>query len=133
MQTEEAALRRKILGNWYFDVLTWTFNEDGTGVIDIPELGEQPATKREFSYSVSGDATNIFMTMDWSDSDTSYFWLTVNDSSSIILQGASDTDAIKLTRTFDASNCPVTEKIVSNAMAVFSGSIVSEILPAVSS
>ena len=128
IQAHEASLMRKFLGAWYFDVLVWTFNEDGTGLVDIPELGDQPATQKEFSYSLSGDITNMLMELDWTDDTTAYFWPTLNTDGSITLKNANDTQPIKLTRTFDIDNCPISEQIISAGMGVFSGSIFSDIL-----
>ena len=129
IKSEEMANMRRFLGNWYFDVLLWTFNDDGTGVMNIPELGQQPATQRTFTYSISGDAENLLMTLDWSDSETTYFWPTINDDGSITLKNGGDSESITLTRKFDKSNCPLTKEILSNTIGVLSGSIFSEILP----
>lgn len=129
IQAQEASLARKFLGNWYFDVLTWSFNDDGTGSIDIPKLGDQPATKREFSYSVAGNHTDMMITFEWSDGRTSYFYPTFNDDGSMVLQTAGNLEAIKLTRIFDIANCPMSQEIISNGIGVLSGSIFSDILP----
>lgn len=128
-QAKEAALIRRFLGSWYYDVFIWTFNGDGTGDIDIPELGDQPATKRKFSYSASGDDAKTMIIIEWEDSEISFYWPTIDESGAMILQGASGTEPIKLTRIFDIDNCPISEAIIANGIGVLSGSIFSDILP----
>ena len=128
LQEENSIITRNFLGNWYFDVLIWSFNSDGTGVIDIPELGDQPASKRNFSYTVTGNETNLLLTMNWSDSETSFFWPTINNDGSITLTNDNELGEIKLTRTFDLNNCPISNEIIENGMGVLSGSMFSEIL-----
>lgn len=124
IEAQEASRMRQFLGTWYFDLTTWTFNEDGTGIFDIPEVGGQPATKREFTYSVTGDTTETMLTINWSDtSDTVFFWPKINGGSSIMLN-----DAVKLTRQFDPNNCPVSMQIIQNGIGVFSGSMFYDIL-----
>lgn len=128
-EAKEAMRRRRFLGVWYYDVLTWTFNEDGTGVWDIPELGDQPAEKREFTYSVKEDGDYLCLTIDWPDSDYWMLFPTFNADGSMSLMGAGQTEpAMKWTRTFDADNCPVTQQIISNGMGVLSGSMFSDML-----
>ncbi|MDE6259639.1 MAG: DUF4315 family protein [Oscillospiraceae bacterium] len=131
LQAKEAARMRRFLGLWYLDVLTWTFNEDGTGVIDMPELGDQPATTREFTYSVTDDPTDdtyLCLMLDWEDGDTSYFYPEFDTDGSMSLKGFDSSEVMKLTRTFDIDNCPISEQIISAGMGVFSGSIFSDIL-----
>lgn len=131
-EAKEALRRRRFLGSWYFDVLLWTFSEDGIGLLDIPKLGDQPAEKKNFSYTVhddAGDPTFLNLIIDWGDGRTSYFYPTFNEDGSMILEGIGNVDPMKLTRTFDIDNCPVTESIISNQTGVFTGSIFSEILP----
>lgn len=130
IQAQESALKRRFLGNWYFDVLVWTFNDDGTGIIDIPEVGEQPATKRSFSYQVTGDLSDsdILMTIDWSDAETSYYHTTIDEYGSIYFRGAGNSDYIKLNRSFDVNNCPISAKGIASGMSVFTGSIFNDIL-----
>jgi len=132
LEAKEALRKRRFIGNWYFDVLVWTFNEDGTGVIDIPKLGDQPATKQEFSYTIyddSSDSTYVCLVIDWDDSRTSYFYPTFNADGSMTFEMAGGSDSLTLTRTFDIDNCPISEAIIANQMGVFTGSIFSEILP----
>ena len=134
VQAKKELVTRSLLGTWYFDVLTWTFDEDGTGIIDIPKLGDQPATTREFSYSLTIDmegteVTYMCLMLDWPDGRTSYFYPTANDGGSIILEGTGGTEAIRLTRTFDIDNCPMSEAIIANGIGVLSGSIFNDILP----
>lgn len=131
IQAKEAARMRRFLGMWYFDVLTWTFNEDGTGVIDIPKLGDQPATTRKFTYSVSDDSsdpTYLCLTLDWEDGHTSYFYPEFKTDGSVSLKGFDDSEVMKLTRKFDANNCPISTQIIQNGIGVMSGSMFSEIL-----
>ena len=133
IQAQENALMRKFFGCWYFDLLIWTFNEDGSGVIDIPELAGQPASTRKFTYSVSlveGDHADMMITMEWQDSETtSYFLVTENEDSSLVLKGIGGSDTIRLTRTFESSNCPITQAIIAQEVSVLTGSIVYDILP----
>lgn len=134
VQAKKEFVTRSFLGTWYFDVLTWTFNEDGTGVIDIPKLGDQPATTRNFSYSLTVDmdgteVTYMCLMLDWPDGKTAYFYPTIDVDGSITLAGIDGSDAIKLTRTFDLDNCPMSTAIIANGLSVISGSIFSDILP----
>lgn len=132
LQAKEAANLRRFLGTWYFDVFVWTFDEDGTGVLDIPKLGNQPASKREFSYTVSddsSDSTYLCLILDWDDSRTSYFYPTFNADGSITFETIGGSDALLLTKAFDINNCPVSTAIIANQISVFTGSIFSEILP----
>lgn len=128
-KAKEKTLMRDFLGSWYYDVLVWTFNEDGTGNLDIPKLADNPAEKRDFTFKVSDDNSSMMLTIDWTDGRISFFWPTVNLDGSITLQGAKGSEPVKLTRQFDASNCPITEKIIENELGVLSGSIFSNIIP----
>lgn len=129
MQNQTEAQRRLLLGTWYYDVLTWTFRSDGTGTIDIPELGDQPATQQEFSYSVTINDSTVMVTFDWTDGRTSYFFPTFHPNGSMTLETSGGSDPITLTRTFDPNNCPISEEIIANGIGVWTGSIFSEILP----
>lgn len=131
---KEALLRRRFLGNWYYDVMVWTFNDDGTGTLDIPELGDQPAETRKFSYSVSNigieeSDEELNMNIDWDDADwgTWYCYPTFDSDGAMNLNLLSGSQ-MKLTRTFDENNCPVTMEIISRGMSVFSGSMFNDIL-----
>lgn len=131
-EAKEAARRKRFLGTWYYDVTTFTFNDDGTGIWDIPEVGNQPAEQREFSYSVNDNGGNggyWILTIDW---DVSDYWLLFpefNADGSMSLMGASQSEAImKWTRNFDPDNCPITAQIISTGIGVFSGSIFSDML-----
>ena len=131
MKAKEDAIKRRCIGAWYFDVLIWTFNEDGTGVIDIPELGDQPASKMEFTYDIIVDlSTNTaeLIVITWDDGRESYHWPELNSDGSMTLKGTADSEPIKLTRQFDPDNCPLTEEIISSAMGVWDGSIVQKFL-----
>lgn len=129
IQNQTEAQRRLLLGTWYFDVLTWTFRSDGSGVIDIPKLGEQPATQQEFSYSVTINGPTIMVTFDWADGRISYFFPTFHPDGSMTLETSGGAEPITMTRTFDPSNCPISEEIIANGIGVWTGSIFSEILP----
>ena len=120
IEAQKAAYRRQFLGTWYFDLTVWTFNNDGTGVWDIPEWGDQPAVRREFSYSASENVLEI----EWADTEqTVFFWPKINDDGSIMLN-----DNVKLTRYFDADNCPVTTEILSNVYDVMTGQMFYDFL-----
>lgn len=131
-EAKEAARRRRFLGIWYYDVLTWTFNEDGTGVWDIPKLGNQPAEKRAFTYEVDdnhGIDDYLCLTLNWDDSDYWVLYPTFNADGSMSLKGIGQSEPVmKWTRTFDADNCPVTAQIISTEMGVFTGSMFSDML-----
>lgn len=127
-EAKEAARRRRFLGTWYYDVLTWTFNEDGTGIWDIPRLGNQPAEKREFTYKVY-DEDNLMLNIEWKDSSYWLLFPTFNADGSMSLRGVTQSDPVmKWTKTFDPNNCPLTEQIISNQMGVFTGSVFSDML-----
>lgn len=131
-EAKETMRRRRFLGVWYYDVLTWTFNEDGTGIWDIPELGDQPAEKRKFTYSVAdngGAGDYLCLTIDWDDSDYWMLFPTFNADGSMSLMGAGQTEPVmKWTRTFDADNCPISAKIISNGIDVISGRMFYDML-----
>ena len=129
---KKAILMRKFLGTWYYDVLEWTFNEDGTGIIDIPALGNQPATQQKFTYMVSddpGDVTYLCLIIDWDETRTSYYYPVFNSDGSIVLRDAGDSELAKLTRVFDLNNCPISTAIIQNGIGVMTGSIFDDILP----
>lgn len=131
-EAKETMRRRRFLGVWYYDVLTWTFNEDGTGIWDIPELGDQPAEKRKFTYSVAdngGAGDYLCLTIDWDDSDYWMLFPTFNADGSMSLMGAGQTEPVmKWTHTFDADNCPISAKIISNGIDVISGRMFYDML-----
>lgn len=131
-KAKQEVLLRKFLGTWYYDVLTWTFNEDGTGIIDIPEIGEHPASTKEFTYTISGNAndpTYLCLIIDWDDYETSYYYPTFNADGSMLLKGIGSSDPIKFTRTFDITNCPISEAIIKGIYNVISGSFIYDFLP----
>ena len=133
-EAQKTALMRNLLGIWYFDVFTWKFNEDGTGSIEIPKLGDQPATTREFSYSLdvspSETPSNDLLIMEWEDNNTSYHRVKMNGDGSMTLDSiVTGVDDVRLTRTFDRNNCPVSEAIIANGIGVLSGSIFYDLLP----
>jgi len=128
---KENAIKRRCLGIWWFDFLTWTFNDDGTGVLDIPEMTNQPAIKMEFTYEVIVDLetnTAELIVIAWDDGRESYHWPAFNSDGSMTLKGTADSEPIKLTRQFDPDNCPLTQEILANSMSVLTGSIVRDYL-----
>lgn len=54
---------------------------------------------------------------------------TFETDGSMTLEFIDDSEPIRLTRTFDISNCPISEEIISNGIGVLSGSIFSDLLP----
>lgn len=132
-EAKKAALMRNLLGTWYFDVFTWKFNEDGTGSIEIPKLGDQPATTREFSYSLDispSETSKELLIMEWEDNNTSYHKVKMNGDGSMTLDSVvAGVDDVRLTRKFDRNNCPVSEAIIANGIGVLSGSIFYDLLP----
>ena len=131
-EAKEAARRRRFLGTWYYDVVTWTFNEDGTGVWDIPEVGDQPAEKREFTYSVDDDGgtgEHLCLTIDWNDLDYWMLFPTFNADGSMAIRGVGQSEPVMTwTRVFDPDNCPITAQIISNGIGVISGRMFYDIL-----
>ena len=124
----EEALRRRFLGSWFFDVTTWTFNEDRTGVVDIPKVGDGTAEQWEFTYRVSEHMFGL----------DANIWFTFSDGLSIFTgaefgnrSGGSiyfDTLEMTLTRNFDLTNTPITSQMVSDAMSVITGQFVEDLL-----
>lgn len=134
VQAQKASVRNSFLGTWYFDVLTWTFNDDGTGVLDIPKLGDQPASTREFTYlidlSLDGlDVTYVCLIVDWNEGSTSYFYPERSLSGEVFLTGSTGSDSIKLTRDFDPGNCPISAAILSANLGLLTGTMFSDLLP----
>lgn len=131
-EAKEAARMSKILGLWYFDVLTWTFNEDKTGIINIPEIGDQPATAREFTFELPyyGDNDpNPVIIIDWGNGNTSIYSIIFEADGSMKLKTPVDPEPLKFTRSFDASNCPFSAAIIESGMSVISGSMFSKFFP----
>lgn len=129
-KAKEAARIRRFLGMWYFDLLTWTFNEDGTCVIDIPALANQPAATLEYTYTVTddpNDPTYLCLMLDWEDG-TSYFYPEFAKDGSISLKGIYGSEVMKLTRQFDMNNCPISTEIVKTGLDVLSGRMFYDIL-----
>ena len=131
-EAKEAQRMSKLLGLWYFDVLTWEFNKDKTGIINIPEIGDQPATTREFTFELPyyGDNDpNPILIIDWGNGDTGIYSIKFEADGSMILKAPSDPDPLKFTRSFDASNCPISTAIIESGMSVISGSMFSKFFP----
>lgn len=131
MKAKENAIKRRCLGLWWFDFLTWTFNDDGTGVLDIPEMTNQPAIKMEFTYEIIVDLetnTAELIVITWDDGRETYHWPVFNSDGSMTLKGTVDSQPIKLTRQFDPNNCPLSMEILANNMSVIDGSIVRDFL-----
>lgn len=123
IQAQEASLRRNFLGMWYFDITTWTFNEDGTGLLDIPEVANQPAEQREFTYSATEGGDDLLLAIDWADGGTAFFSAKMNGDGSITLG-----DDLKLTRLFDMSNCPISTQMIQTGLDVFTGRMFYDML-----
>ena len=131
-EAKEAQRMSKLLGLWYFDVLTLEFNKDKTGIINIPEIGDQPATTREFTFELPyyGDNDpNPILIIDWGNGDTGIYSIKFEADGSMILKAPSDPDPLKFTRSFDASNCPISTAIIESGMSVISGSMFSKFFP----
>lgn len=129
----QRSLYNKIIGNWYFDVFVWNFDEEGRGYLDIPKLGETPAESRKFSYtltrSIVDNDDNIDLTIDWDDGRISYFAVKFETDGSVLLENLSpDKATVILTRKFEIGNCPVSTAIIQNNMNVVTGSIFEDIL-----
>ena len=124
IQAKEASLRRKFLGTWYFDITTWTFNEDGTGVLDIPDVANQPAEQREFTYSVTETAGDwLLLNIDWEGQGSAFYEAKTSKDGSITLG-----DDLKLTRQFDATNCPLSTQMIQTGLDVFTGRMFYDML-----
>jgi len=130
VEARKTVKMRKFLGIWYFDLITWTFNEDGTCIIDIPELANQPAATLEYTYSISddrNDPTYLCLMLD-SEKGTSYFYPEFTTDGSISLKGADGSEVMKLTRQFDMNNCPISTQIIQNGIDAFTGRMFYDML-----
>jgi len=124
IQAKEASLRRKVLGTWYFDITTWTFNEDGTGLLDIPEVANQPGEQRKYTYSATETAGDEWMLdIDWEGKGSAFFLAKTNKDGSITLG-----DDLKLTRQFDMDNCPISTQMIQTGLDVFTGRMFYDML-----
>ena len=136
-EARKNAIKQSFLGSWYYDVLIWTFNEDGTGLLDIPEIGDSPAEQRAFEYelSIDGGGDGYIMLMiefsnDAPSSAPAYFIPTFNIDGSLTLESPiGDSDPILLTRNFDIDNCPLTKQIIESGFGILTGSAFEDILP----
>jgi ubiquitin len=124
-QAFDSMIMRRLLGTWYFDVTTWTFNEDGTGIIDIPAVGG-PASQIPFKIlGISETSTDmdafIWFDMEGIPEEIHLFAEFGNRSGgSVTLHGVLGVEPFILTRTFDISNMPSTGQLMRDALSVFS-------------
>jgi len=63
-----------------------------------------------------------------SDKGTSYFYPEFATDGSVSLKGIDGSEAMKLTRQFDMSNCPISTQIIQTGMDVFTGRIFYDML-----
>jgi hypothetical protein len=108
-------LHRRFLGTWHFDASLWHFNDDGTGVVDIPALGINPQVYLPFTFEVMEapigyDAVLIMHYADeWETLGGTSAMLWVNfgtrSGGSMELGGGGREPAL-LTRMFDINNTP---------------------------
>lgn len=125
-ESKKQALMSRLSGNWYFDLTIWTFNNDGTGVLYIPKVGNGKEQNRKFKYTVDDGGYDDIMFIDikFLDNGKKYEYEAVlNKNGSMVLD-----DSIKLTRTFEIDNCPLTEKMIENNLKVITGDLVDEML-----
>lgn len=125
---EKSILIDDIKGTWYFDLTTWTFETDGTGNLNIPAVGPGKEVNRKFKYDVNNTMqyNTILLTLEFLDDGTeSGFFVKKNPNGSLTFVDSQ----IKLTRTFDIGNCPMTKEIIENNYKVLSGDIINEWLP----
>lgn len=130
VKAQEAARMRRFLGMWYFDLITWMFNEDGTCVIDVPELAHQPAATLEYTYTILDDRNDpsfLCLMLD-SEKGTSYFYPEFAMDGSMSLKGIDGSEVMKLTRQFDMNNCPISTEIIKTGVDVISGRIFYDML-----
>ena len=124
------ALIRKFIGTWYFDVTTWTFNQDGTGVIDIPEIFGNPEEQMHFTYTVMehmyGKDANIAFT--FPDGTTLFSGAEFGNRSggSVILDGFAED--LLFTREFDMNNAPYTTQAMKDGYSIVTGQAAEAIL-----
>jgi len=127
-QVERTALARKnrFIGTWYWDVTTWTFNQDGTGVIDVPAHGGHPADQREFTFFVidplDREESDAVISLEFEHYDGVYVYHATfgpQSGGSVTLRGRPDRDPLLLTRWFDLNNTPVTSYILEQGLALF--------------
>lgn len=118
----EAALVRRFLGEWCWDVMIWRFNDDGTGVIDIPAFGKFPADKKEFDFTVSenSEVGDAFLNISWADGKQSMYFATFgNESGGSVTLAPHGGSTILLTRSYDMSNSPITDEILQEGADLF--------------
>ena len=114
----------KISGTWYFDLTTWTFNTDGTGGINFPASGKNEAKYREFEYNLYYTEGNLgFVDITFLDDNLEYsLTLIIEEDGSLTFENT----PIVLKRTFDLTNCPLTEKKVKDIYKFLTGDIFSD-------
>lgn len=102
--------------------MIWRFNDDGTGVIDIPAFGQYPADKKEFEFTVTensgvGDANLNISLVD--GKQIMYFATFGNESDGSVMLNPHEGNAIKLTRSYDIGNSPITDEILEEGLDLF--------------
>ena len=117
---QQAALMREIqrrfLGQWHFDASLWIFNEDGTGIVDIPHIGVNPQAYLHFTFEVMQASAGydamliMYFSDDWSETlaNTSMmYWVNFGTRSGGSMElGGGGREPILLTRMFDINNTP---------------------------
>jgi len=131
-QSVEAFITRRFLGRWHWDLVTWTFNDDGTAVIDVPALYGNPPTQIEFTYRVAESTVgkDAFLSIILDDGTIQLYHATFDrgNGGSVTLYDH-DNESIMLTRNFDMLNMPITEVMMRNVYnGVFGGGLISQLL-----
>lgn len=107
-ESQEAALKQRFLGEWYFYDYIWNFYDDGTGVIDVAE-----ANITEFSYYVIENNIGMDATISFTFPNGDYIFHAIFDNDSVTLKSVvQGGDTITLTRALSINNYSTTEQIL---------------------
>lgn len=123
-EVHETTLNQKFLGEWYFDVFIWRFNDDGTGVIEIPEFNRNPAEEKKFEFNViENQMGENVLSISLSGGKTIMYLATYANQSggSVTLQPIGGGKTIMLTRSYDMGNSPITDEIIDEGISLFEG------------
>lgn len=116
---------QNFFGTWHFDVFTWTFNQDGTGVIEIPAFGRYPSDQKRFDYLLMKDPfeqADALITINMENKGVLMYDAILGNQSggSLTLQPKppDNGNTILLTRSYDIRNSPITQEILDEGMAL---------------
>jgi len=120
-------LHRRFLGTWHFDASLWHFNDDGTGVVDIPALGINPQVYLPFTFEVMEapigyDAVLIMHYADeWETlgGTSAMLWVNFGTRSGGSMElGGGGREPVLLTRMFDINNTPFFDHQLETLMGI---------------